>query len=207
MQRRNFVKKSVAAAIVAATPLALTGLVRADGGGSSPTQNDSSSSDFPYSQDGVSRLGLGGDYSEHDMGIVCVEESFLYKWSIDADQDGIETKVCWSLVLGCSDERRGDFWMCPQDPNSYWNLDGNDYGWDEDGGSSSDMSDHAVNQFIACRDAVMRPPPPRCDLFNPNPHHGLRPEPPPIEPLPYPDDIPEPPLPDITLPDLPDYTE
>jgi hypothetical protein len=33
MQRRNFVKKSVAAAIVAATPLALTGLVRADGGG------------------------------------------------------------------------------------------------------------------------------------------------------------------------------
>lgn len=33
MQRRNFVKKSVAAAIVAATPLALTGLVEAAGGG------------------------------------------------------------------------------------------------------------------------------------------------------------------------------
>lgn len=33
MQRRNFVKKSVAAAIVAATPLALTGFVRAEGGG------------------------------------------------------------------------------------------------------------------------------------------------------------------------------
>ena len=33
MKRRNFVKKSIAAAIVAATPLALTGLVKADGGG------------------------------------------------------------------------------------------------------------------------------------------------------------------------------
>lgn len=37
MQRRNFVKKSVAAAIVAATPLALTGLVRAEGGGTNST--------------------------------------------------------------------------------------------------------------------------------------------------------------------------
>ena len=33
MQRRSFMKKSVAAAIVAATPLALTGLVNAAGGG------------------------------------------------------------------------------------------------------------------------------------------------------------------------------
>ena len=33
MKRRNFVKKSIAAAIVAATPLALTGLVEAAGGG------------------------------------------------------------------------------------------------------------------------------------------------------------------------------
>ena len=33
MKRRNFVKQSVAGAIVAATPLTLTGLVRADGGG------------------------------------------------------------------------------------------------------------------------------------------------------------------------------
>ena len=33
MKRRSFVKKSVAAAIVAATPLALTGLVNAAGGG------------------------------------------------------------------------------------------------------------------------------------------------------------------------------
>lgn len=40
MQRRNFVKKSVAAAIVAATPLALTGLVRAQGGATGATSTD-----------------------------------------------------------------------------------------------------------------------------------------------------------------------
>ncbi len=33
MKRRNFVKQSIAGAIIAATPLALTGLVRAEGGG------------------------------------------------------------------------------------------------------------------------------------------------------------------------------
>jgi hypothetical protein len=35
MKRRNFVKQSIAGAIIAATPLALTGLVRAEGGGGS----------------------------------------------------------------------------------------------------------------------------------------------------------------------------
>jgi hypothetical protein len=50
MKRRNFVKQSVAGAIVAATPLALTGLVRADGGGGNTTTTNEST-DFWNSTD------------------------------------------------------------------------------------------------------------------------------------------------------------
>lgn len=50
MKRRNFVKQSIAGAIVAATPLALTGLVRADGGGRNTTTTNGST-DFWSSTD------------------------------------------------------------------------------------------------------------------------------------------------------------
>jgi hypothetical protein len=43
MKRRSFVKKSVAAAIVAATPMAFTGLVNAQGGYGTGTDSDSDS--------------------------------------------------------------------------------------------------------------------------------------------------------------------
>ena len=47
MKRRTFMKKSTAAAIIAATPMALTGLVNAEGGGG--TGSDSSATWWPGS--------------------------------------------------------------------------------------------------------------------------------------------------------------
>jgi hypothetical protein len=44
MKRRSFMKKSVAAAIIAASPIALTGLVNAEGGGGPASQD--STGDF-----------------------------------------------------------------------------------------------------------------------------------------------------------------
>lgn len=53
MKRRNFVKKSVAAAIVAATPLALTGLVQAAGGGPQTTTTLTTTIQSTGGEDGV----------------------------------------------------------------------------------------------------------------------------------------------------------
>lgn len=48
MKRRSFVKKSVAAAIVAATPMALTGLVNAEGGGYGSDGGSDTTSPFTF---------------------------------------------------------------------------------------------------------------------------------------------------------------
>lgn len=104
MKRRSFVKKSFASAIVAATPLALTGLVNAAGGGSG-TQSETTSSPSSttgwfgttYNPDVTSTVPATTDYfttpysDPYGNGATCGQQSLQRYQSIDDQQ----VNVCW----------------------------------------------------------------------------------------------------------------
>ena len=137
MKRRSFVQKSVASAIVAATPMALTGLVRADGiWGSSFTGTGSESTWF--SNDATDELfedGLEDASEPDDIEIPPYEPEIppTYDPENDLGEEGARPKdsscplvdwfktlkqgkwVCWREVTGCG-EGKTVSWMepCPQ---------------------------------------------------------------------------------------------
>lgn len=112
MQRRNFVKKSIAAAIVAATPLALTGLVKADGGGGT----GSTSTD---STDWWDTTGTTNDSTD--------ESSTTESWTTE-----METTASGPCTIGSSIKYKylsGTTWYCFK---KYTNAaDGRECFWDD----------------------------------------------------------------------------
>jgi hypothetical protein len=100
MKRRNFVKQSIAGAIIAATPLALTGLVRAEGGGgtgststdstdwwdTTSTTEETSSSDTTFD---TTALGGCADYIRHNPDSA---QSFKYR---KQGADGKDHMYCY----------------------------------------------------------------------------------------------------------------
>ena len=132
MKRRNFVKQSIAGAIVAATPLALTGLVRADGGGGNSTTTNEST-DFWNSTDWWGNTestvmwestvlwqttSYYSDYPEIPNYQPCGETGNVYKDLRDGEL------VCWHEVNGCGENKTGIIEACPiitsDSPQWHW---------------------------------------------------------------------------------------
>jgi hypothetical protein len=121
MKRRNFVKQSVAGAIISATPLALTGLVRADGGGGITTTTNEST-DYGNSTDWWGNTestvvwestvmwqttSYYSDETEISNYQPCWETGNVYKDFKD------EKLVCWHEVEGCEEKKTGRIETCP----------------------------------------------------------------------------------------------
>jgi hypothetical protein len=106
MKRRNFVKQSIAGAIVAATPLALTGLVRADGGGGNTTTTNEST-DFGNSTDwwGNSESTVPWEST------VMWESTTIDTTVIACDKDGAAI-VMWGTYLLNGETTPRSGWMC-----------------------------------------------------------------------------------------------
>jgi hypothetical protein len=126
MKRRSFVKQSVAGVIVAATPLALTGLVRADGGGGNSTTSNEST-DFWNSTDwwGSTEATVPWESTIWESTVLwqttsyysdepeipkyqpCWETGNVYKDFKDGKL------VCWHEVEGCEEKKTGRIEICP----------------------------------------------------------------------------------------------
>ena len=107
MKRRNFVKKSIASAIVAATPMALTGLVQAAGGSGMPTSTNStdwwgttiSTDNSTNSTDWwSSSTDNTSDTQEQNCKANLDQEYLDSKLNLQGE---LVSAVCWFPVSGC----------------------------------------------------------------------------------------------------------
>jgi hypothetical protein len=112
MKRRNFVKQSIAGAIIAATPLALTGLVRAEGGGGTgSTSTDSTdwwvttgtTDDSTNSTDWWSTTTSTEETTSTSSDSAMCKINFKQEY-VDVKtnlQGAMVSAVCWYPVSGC----------------------------------------------------------------------------------------------------------
>ena len=111
MKRRNFVKQSIAGAIVAATPLALTGLVRAEGGGGTGSTSTDSTDWWGDTTSTTNDFTDSTDWSNTTTEETTISTSSDKLCEINFKQEYLDVKtnaqgamvsaVCWYPVSGC----------------------------------------------------------------------------------------------------------
>ena len=98
MKRRSFIKKSIAAAIIAATPMALTGLVNAEGSGEGSGTDTgyffTSTTSVEYTNSSETQCAV----SVNSNGLTVNHNSYLSKCE-EKDHDG---KKRWECRVQCS---------------------------------------------------------------------------------------------------------